>query len=81
MAQEYRQIAITVYHQCHLLLKEQYRSQLKSICIALVCLAQKMESFSDPTYINKFQKKLEPLFNESHQFGGTLAKLCLSCWS
>ncbi len=77
IAQEYRQIAITLYEQSHLLLRVQHRKKLKSICMALVFFAQKLESFSDPTYINKFQKKLEPLMHESYQFGVTVVRpLC-----
>ena len=77
IAQGYRQMAINLYRQCELLLKAQHRSQLKSICMALVCLAQKIESLSEPAYINIFKQKIDPLLHNSSQFGTTIIRpLC-----
>jgi hypothetical protein len=74
-ALQFRETAVTLHAQIPLLLKRQPRKLLTSICIALVCLAQKQEHLLDITYLQKFQQKIEPLENESHRFETSVLRL------
>ena len=66
MALAYRQKAIEIYQQQHFLLKKKHRDLTKSICMSLVCFAQKIEFLSESANLNKFQQKLDSLIHQSH---------------
>lgn len=77
LAQAYRQNAIEIYEQQHLLLKKYHRDLTTSICISLVCFAQKIEFLSESENVNKFQQKLGSLINQNHLFNTILLRpLC-----
>lgn len=66
MALACRQKAIEIYQQQHFLLKKSHRDLTKSICMSLVCFAQKIEFLSESANLNKFQQKIAALINQSH---------------
>lgn len=77
MAQAYRQSAIELSEQQHFLLKKHLRDLTKSICISLVCFAQKIEFLSEAANTDTFQKKITALINQSNQFStAVLRPLC-----
>lgn len=76
-ANEYRKAAIEINSHIHLFIKKSYRLQLESIYIALICIAQKIENISTPSYINKYQQKLISIIQNSHEFNTTVLRpLC-----